>query len=223
MLLALLRHAGEIVTKDELLEAGWPGRVVSENSLAKAISRLRQALGEDGDAIRVVHGYGYRLAAAVSFQAVSVEKVTAHPHEAERLHEGDRLPHRPGWRLGRRLGEGSAGVIFLAQSDSGETRAVKLATSEAGLRSLKREIALARYIRAVKPELPERGAGDRLEPQPAAVLPRAAVLRRRPPVGLGRRGAAACRCSTWPCAWRCACACAKRWPRCTRSASSTRT
>ena len=154
VLLALLRHAGEIVTKDELLEAGWPGRVVSENSLAKAISRLRQALGEDGDAIRVVHGYGYRLAAAVSVQAVSVDKVTAHPHEAERLHEGDRLPHRPGWRLGRRLGEGSAGVIFLAQSDSGETRAVKLATSEAGLRSLKREIALARYIRAVKPELP---------------------------------------------------------------------
>ena len=154
VLLALLRHAGEIVTKDELLEAGWPGRVVSENSLAKAISRLRQALGEDGETLRVVHGYGYRLATAVSFQAVPAENVTVHPHAAERLHEGDRLPHRPGWRLGRRLGEGSAGVIFLAQSDSGETRAVKLATSEAGLRSLKREIALARYIRSVKPDLP---------------------------------------------------------------------
>ena len=34
VLLTLLRHAGEVVTKDELLEAGWPGRVVSENSLA---------------------------------------------------------------------------------------------------------------------------------------------------------------------------------------------
>ena len=96
VLLALLRHAGEIVTKDELLEAGWPGRVVSENSLAKAISRLRQALGEDGESLRVVHGYGYRLAVAVSFQAVPAEKVTAHPHAAEHLHEGDRLPHRPG-------------------------------------------------------------------------------------------------------------------------------
>src|SRR5687768_14673487 len=27
VLLALLRHAGEIVTKDELLDAGWPGRI----------------------------------------------------------------------------------------------------------------------------------------------------------------------------------------------------
>src|SRR5688572_15476063 len=94
VLLALLRHAGEVVTKDELLETGWPGRVVSENSLVKAIGRLRQALGEDGTAIRVVHGYGYRLAAAVRFEAVAVEKVHAHPHEAERLRDGDRLPHR---------------------------------------------------------------------------------------------------------------------------------
>ncbi|MFC5578937.1 winged helix-turn-helix domain-containing protein [Lysobacter niabensis] len=159
VLLALLRHAGEVVTKDELLEAGWPGRVVSENSLAKAVSRLRQALGEDGELIRVVHGYGYRLAAAVSFQAIAAEKVSAHPHEASHLHEGDPLPHRPGWRLGRRLGEGGAGVIFLARADANEhhareERAIKFATSEAGLRSLKREISLARYFRAVKAELP---------------------------------------------------------------------
>ena len=58
VLLALLRHAGEVVTKDELLEAGWPARVVSENSLAKAVSRLRQALGADAGALRSVHGYG---------------------------------------------------------------------------------------------------------------------------------------------------------------------
>ena len=78
VLLALLRHAGEVVTKDELLEAGWPGRVVSENSLAKAVSRLRHALGPDGEAIRAVHGYGYRLAAAVAFHAVALEQVEAH-------------------------------------------------------------------------------------------------------------------------------------------------
>src|SRR5690606_31011718 len=57
VLLALLRHSGEVVTKEELLEAGWPGRVVSENSLAKAVSRLRQALGKQAAGIRAVHGY----------------------------------------------------------------------------------------------------------------------------------------------------------------------
>lgn len=155
VLLALLRHAGEVVTKDELLEVGWPGRVVSENSLAKAVSRLRRALGEDAAALRAVHGYGYRLATPVRFDALAPDTVSAHPHEAARLQAGDALPHRPGWRLLRRLGEGSAGVTFLAGNEHGETRAVKLAAGESGLRSLKREIALTRYIRAVKADVPD--------------------------------------------------------------------
>lgn len=153
VLLALLRHAGEIVTKDELLDAGWPGRVVSENSLAKAVSRLRQALAADGEAIRVVHGYGYRLAAAVQLQP-SAAPALAHPGEAHRLREGDAVPHRSGWRLERRLGAGSSGVTFLARSQAGESEAFKFAQGEAGVHGLKREIALTRYIRAVKPDLP---------------------------------------------------------------------
>ncbi len=66
ILLELSRHAGELIDKDALIKAGWPGRVVSDNSLAKAVSRLRQVLGEDGAAIRVVHGYGYKLVADVT-------------------------------------------------------------------------------------------------------------------------------------------------------------
>lgn len=62
----LLRHAGEVVHKDTLLEVGWSGRIVAENTLAKAISRLRHALDdEDCKLLRVVHGYGYRLIAQV--------------------------------------------------------------------------------------------------------------------------------------------------------------
>ncbi|HBK45373.1 MAG TPA: hypothetical protein DDZ67_02835 [Xanthomonadaceae bacterium] len=152
VLLALLRHTGEVVTKEELLEAGWPDRMVSENSLAKAISRLRAALGSEGAALKAVHGYGYRLAATVAFTAVPHAQVEAHPQQPGRLREGDNLPYRPGWRLRQPLGEGSAGVIWLAVADDGETRAIKFAASEAGLRSLKREIGLSRYIQAVKPE-----------------------------------------------------------------------
>jgi DNA-binding response OmpR family regulator len=63
ILQALLSAAGQEVAKDRLLEAGWSGRLVHENSLAKAIGRLRGALGEDGALIETVHGYGYRLAA----------------------------------------------------------------------------------------------------------------------------------------------------------------
>ncbi len=58
----LVDEAGRDVDKDRLLEAGWPGRVVHENSLAKAISRLREAMGADGKLLETVHGVGYRLA-----------------------------------------------------------------------------------------------------------------------------------------------------------------
>src|SRR5690606_36973498 len=54
------------IHKDRLLDAGWPGRVVHENSLAKVISRLRHTLGNDGTALKTVHGYGYRLVAEPS-------------------------------------------------------------------------------------------------------------------------------------------------------------
>jgi len=63
-ILSLLVHElGKDVDKNRLLEAGWPNRFVHENSLAKAIGRLRQSLGDDGQKLETVFGYGYRLAA----------------------------------------------------------------------------------------------------------------------------------------------------------------
>ena len=149
VLRALLRNAGEVVTKDELLEAGWPGRVVSENSLAKAISRLRAALGEEAATLRVVHGYGYRLATTVAIEAVPPGVDPVAPPTLAHLHPGDEVPQRPGWRLLRRIGEGASGIIWLARSDAGESRALKFADSLEGVRCLKREIALARYLASV--------------------------------------------------------------------------
>ena len=67
----LVLRAGELVDKEALIKIGWPGRVVSDNSLAKAVSRLRQHLGEDGAAIRVVHGYGYKFIANVTQGSLS--------------------------------------------------------------------------------------------------------------------------------------------------------
>jgi len=69
ILLLLIAKTGEAVDKDRLLEAGWPGRIVHENSLAKAIARLRQALGEDGKRIEAIYGVGYRLNAEAGIGA----------------------------------------------------------------------------------------------------------------------------------------------------------
>lgn len=62
VLMYFLRHAGEIVGKDQLLEAIWPGRIVSETSLTNAVGKLRTALADEQQTlIKAVYGYGYRF------------------------------------------------------------------------------------------------------------------------------------------------------------------
>src|ERR1044071_857531 len=60
----LLLHAGEVVTKDELLDAVWPGVMVVDGSLATAVSKLRKALADDSLVVTLPR-VGYRLAAPV--------------------------------------------------------------------------------------------------------------------------------------------------------------
>ncbi len=47
-LLYLVENAGEVLEKDRLLSAIWPGMVVEENNLSQAVSQLRRILGDDG-------------------------------------------------------------------------------------------------------------------------------------------------------------------------------
>ena len=55
----LLHHAGEVVTKDELAEACWPRRVLSDTVLTTTINRLRAALDDQSQTlIKTVHGFG---------------------------------------------------------------------------------------------------------------------------------------------------------------------
>jgi DNA-binding winged helix-turn-helix (wHTH) protein len=68
LLLHLLDNAGNLVTKEALLDALWPGTSVTDNALAQAVSELRQALGDDaGDPlyIKTVARRGYRFVAPV--------------------------------------------------------------------------------------------------------------------------------------------------------------
>lgn len=67
LLMLLLRRAGEAISKDELMQVLWAGRIVSESVLANCVNKLRLALGDERqEIIRTVHGYGYRLDAAVN-------------------------------------------------------------------------------------------------------------------------------------------------------------
>src|SRR5262252_4160489 len=69
VLRCLVTQAGQLVTKDALLEAVWPDTVVSESILTVAIRTLRRMLGDQAHTprfIETVHGRGYRFIAPVS-------------------------------------------------------------------------------------------------------------------------------------------------------------
>ncbi|HVM37940.1 MAG TPA: response regulator [Sphingomicrobium sp.] len=62
---ALAEQFGERVSKDALLAAGWPGQFIHENSLAKAVSKLRRAISGSGLEIAASYGMGYTLRDAI--------------------------------------------------------------------------------------------------------------------------------------------------------------
>ncbi|HWY15056.1 MAG TPA: winged helix-turn-helix domain-containing protein [Rhizomicrobium sp.] len=67
-LMVLVRNPGQMISKDELMEAIWPGRYMEEGSLKQAIFTLRKALsGETDDTQYIVtaSGRGYSFMAAV--------------------------------------------------------------------------------------------------------------------------------------------------------------
>lgn len=64
----LAEHRDRMVSRDELFEKLWEGRVVSDSALASRIKSARRAVGDDGRAqaiIKTVHGKGLRFVAAV--------------------------------------------------------------------------------------------------------------------------------------------------------------
>ena len=65
----LLRHQGQLVSKELILQSVWPDTVVEENNLQVHISALRKALGTDREQIRTVPGRGYVLLGGDGTQA----------------------------------------------------------------------------------------------------------------------------------------------------------
>ena len=64
VLLALLDRAGELITRDELLDVVWGHRYVTPATLNRAIVLLRRAFDDDPEHprfIQTVHGAGYRF------------------------------------------------------------------------------------------------------------------------------------------------------------------
>jgi predicted ATPase/DNA-binding winged helix-turn-helix (wHTH) protein len=65
ILLTLAKARGRIVSKNELMAAVWPQRVVEANTLESHVSSLRKVLGTERGAIRTIAGRGYQFVAEI--------------------------------------------------------------------------------------------------------------------------------------------------------------
>src|SRR5215204_386777 len=64
----LVRSRDRIVSKDEILDTIWDGRIVSEAALSSRINAARKAIGDNGNdqaLIRTFHKRGFRFVADV--------------------------------------------------------------------------------------------------------------------------------------------------------------
>jgi len=80
VLLYLAQHAGRVVSRTELEQNLWSGRVVTEDAVTNAILKLRRALGDSArnpHVIETIPKTGYRLIAPVDWLEKSAESQTA--------------------------------------------------------------------------------------------------------------------------------------------------
>jgi len=78
LIVHLVRNHDRIVSKDELIETIWNGRIISEAALSSRINGARRALGDNGNdqaLIRTLHKRGFRFVGDV--QAVSALEADA--------------------------------------------------------------------------------------------------------------------------------------------------
>ncbi|RWH78854.1 MAG: transcriptional regulator [Mesorhizobium sp.] len=92
----LIRNRERVVSKDDLVDAVWQGRIISDATLASRINAARNALGDSGDEqrlIRTILRRGFRFVGTVR-EEVQISEAGAIA-AMEQSKPGSRIPARP--------------------------------------------------------------------------------------------------------------------------------
>jgi TolB-like protein/Flp pilus assembly protein TadD len=80
LLVYLIEHRNRVVTRDELLDNLWNGRIVSDSAINARLKEARKAIGDDGkkqNVIKTVHRRGYQFIADISTSPEIAHELTA--------------------------------------------------------------------------------------------------------------------------------------------------
>lgn len=114
VLVCLAKHAGQSVTKEELIQAVWPDTFVSDDVLKGSISELRRAFEDDAKephVIQTIPKRGYRLIAPVEWITDAVENLQLPP--AQTAHRERISNPRKSWMAAYLVMAALAGLILV--------------------------------------------------------------------------------------------------------------
>ncbi|OYV00193.1 MAG: hypothetical protein CFE45_10070, partial [Burkholderiales bacterium PBB5] len=129
VLIVLAERAGQLVTRQQLLDLVWAGLVVEENNLSVQINALRKVLGND--IVVTIPGRGYRFVAPVAnpFDSAALDLAATGTTAALRSNLPDQLPPLIGrdddLAVLARLVDEQALVTVLGAGGIGKTRLVQ--------------------------------------------------------------------------------------------------
>lgn len=77
LILVMLRSPGKLLTRDDLIDAVWDGRIVSESTISTAVKSARKVLGDTGNEqryIRTIRGRGFQFIGQVAVNGGAPQK-----------------------------------------------------------------------------------------------------------------------------------------------------
>lgn len=99
LLLCLVQNRDRVVSKDDMIEAVWGGRIVSESTLTSHINAVRKAIGDSGEEqrlVRTIPRKGFRFVGDVAeAQAAEIVSNKASDPVTDIFHPAPILPSKP--------------------------------------------------------------------------------------------------------------------------------
>src|SRR5262245_54344353 len=102
LLQRLSNHGGEVVSKEQLMQAVWTDTIVTDDVLTRAISELRKAFGDNSKSpryIQTIPKSGYRLIAPVSYDHTKPDPGYRHSQIRTGNPQTRSWPNRLGWMV----------------------------------------------------------------------------------------------------------------------------